>query len=327
MAAPSPTIPPLAPAPPGWTYKGCHEDTILRILNGAFDHHGTLMTVERCISKCEAEGFRFAGLETGDQYMCIGNQRCGDDWRMNLYESQSRAPNPPPASSPNPVAPTSSTRPAATPAPSSPSSPSATSRSTDPSTSAQPSTDTSTSHRSDTRSNTSPTSTLPTNSNSSSGSSGSISTSPLTTQQPQPPRLDQIFTPGDHESPKPSISSAAVAGIAVSVTALVGILVALLICRLRRSRKRRLETASMAQQGSLNINPYAPNDEIRSGARYDALPEYSDIERDPSGTSPHSNQRTWTKGQRPQESRGPSSDRTLDTDSVPVVSEVHNNQT
>ncbi|PPQ82713.1 hypothetical protein CVT24_004349 [Panaeolus cyanescens] len=104
-------IPALIPAPAGWTYSGCYEDTRARILDGGY-RVAQDMTVISCISICLGNGFSFAGLERGSECFC-GNiikagavrktepecgmpcagdasQRCGDVWRLNIYQAQAR---------------------------------------------------------------------------------------------------------------------------------------------------------------------------------------------------------------------------------------------
>ncbi|PPQ76918.1 hypothetical protein CVT24_008932 [Panaeolus cyanescens] len=145
-------IPALVPAPAGWTYNGCYEDTRARILEGGY-RNAQDMTVMSCISICNGNGFGVAGVQSGTQCFCANaikvgavrktetecgmgcagdaSQRCGDFWRLNVYQAQSRVVAPGSGSSsstftdtstPTDTSPPQAPAPIATPLPSTPSS-------------------------------------------------------------------------------------------------------------------------------------------------------------------------------------------------------------
>ncbi|PPQ65263.1 hypothetical protein CVT24_011418 [Panaeolus cyanescens] len=279
-------IPALVPAPAGWTYIGCYQDDQLRVLDGGT--RGALdMTVISCISLCQGNGFSIAGVENGTQCYCgnsikVGaiqrtepecgmacagdaSQRCGDVWRLNIYQAQSR-PAAAPSISSSFTLPSDTNRPLA-PAPS-------------PSTS-NPSSTAITSTGSLTFSATQPSSTR-------TGSENTLVTATYNTYSTNfpsfanisatavtlPPPADQIFTPNDSHSPNSALSSAVVAGIAVATTAITAIILALLlVLMVRKWRRRKIEQAAMTQH-AIVPDQYSPST-YRDTPPED-LPAYSD---------------------------------------------------
>ncbi|OCF37563.1 hypothetical protein I316_00689 [Kwoniella heveanensis BCC8398] len=93
--------------PSGWESLGCYVDTTPRILNSTFANDNQ-NTYARCIARCAAQGYKYAGVEYGEQCMC-GNiastatlkaapttqcnvackgdakAMCGGSWRVNLF--------------------------------------------------------------------------------------------------------------------------------------------------------------------------------------------------------------------------------------------------
>ncbi|PPQ65261.1 hypothetical protein CVT24_011416 [Panaeolus cyanescens] len=284
-------IPSLAPAPAGWTYVGCYEDNWSRILDGG--HRDTQdMTVISCISVCLGNGFSIAGVQGGSQCFCANtikagaarktetecamactgdaSQRCGDLWRLNIYQSQSRVVAP--SSSTVPSAPTNTSppqAPAPTPSTPTPSSIAIASTRSLASTGAQPSF-TTTRLGSDTTVFTATSDTLSTASSSSANFSS--------TAVILPPAIDQIFTPND--SPQSSPSSGVVAGIAVASTAITAILVVLLFLMVRKWRRRKMQQAALTQASTLSTIP------TYYDTRRETLPSYDDlVARNDEGTA------------------------------------------
>jgi WSC domain len=57
-------------APPGWTFLGCYTDNVSgRTLNYGIPAPGgpSTMTVEACLSGCQALGYQYAGVEYADE--------------------------------------------------------------------------------------------------------------------------------------------------------------------------------------------------------------------------------------------------------------------
>ncbi|PPR05468.1 hypothetical protein CVT24_008237 [Panaeolus cyanescens] len=281
-------IPSLVPAPQGWIYVGCYEDSQLRTLDGGF-RGSSSTTVISCISTCQGNGFSFAGVEAGSQCYC-GNsiragatkktetecgmactgdasQRCGDIWRLNIYQAQSRpaAPSSPTTTFPKTTSP--APPPAPSPSTSEPSSTTVTSISL--STSTRPS-------NSLIRTGSETTSsTVTSDTTSTASTSSAISSTTL------PPPIDQIFTPDDTHS-KTSLSSAAVAGIAVATTAIAAILIVFLILLVRKRRKKMKQIA-MTQHATMPA-PYT-NTRTYRDTHPEGLPSYDDLETNVGRTS------------------------------------------
>ncbi|PPQ65260.1 hypothetical protein CVT24_011415 [Panaeolus cyanescens] len=277
----SSSIPALAPAPVGWRYRGCYEDTPLRILDGTFYADSASMTVNSCISRCEADGLRYAGLEIGDQCFCgnnlksgavlrpegecsmpcagsgnfssmpvvvllltkqcTANQRCGEVWRLNIYQ----ATEPTPSSSPISTRPPSPSAPLSPPTPPPPPSPTPTPPSITPSGS---STFILSSNLSTDTVSTSGTSQSLTTRSSIGSMSQSFISKPSSSESSSgmtyPTPLNTVFTPSDSGSTSTAdtLSTGAVAGIAVSVAVVVIILVAFLTSRILKSKRQRQAT-------------------------------------------------------------------------------------
>ncbi|PPQ65262.1 hypothetical protein CVT24_011417 [Panaeolus cyanescens] len=297
-------IPSLVPAPAGWTYIGCYEDSMSRTLDGGYRNTQD-MTIMSCISVCQGNGFSIAGVEGGYQCYCantikagavkktetecgmacvgddllsagrLASQRCGDLWRLNIYQAQLR-----------PAAPTTSTSstfssdtiPPQAPAPL----PTTSNRLSTATTSTDSSTGTQRSFTRAVSETTLITVTSDTHS-SDSPSSASISTALIL-----PSPVDQIFTPNDTHSAKSAPSSAVVAGIAVATTAIAAILVALVIFTVRKWRRRNIEQTAMTQHG---IIPAPYNKVAYHNTSPEDLPVYADFEGNFEGaaihTSPH----------------------------------------
>jgi len=63
----------VVPAAGGWTSRGCYSDLVSsRTLERRFDVAGS-MTVELCVSECQAQSFTIAGLEYAQECWC-GNE-------------------------------------------------------------------------------------------------------------------------------------------------------------------------------------------------------------------------------------------------------------
>jgi hypothetical protein len=60
--------------PPGWTYYGCWNDQDQRTLQ-EYNFADDSMTVDLCLEKCYDMGYRFAGVENGNQCWCDHNIR------------------------------------------------------------------------------------------------------------------------------------------------------------------------------------------------------------------------------------------------------------
>ncbi|PPR00539.1 hypothetical protein CVT24_005513 [Panaeolus cyanescens] len=273
-------IPTLVPAPAGWSYIGCYEDSLERVLDRGFLYRNAGdMTVVSCISYCQSNAFSISGLQWGSECFC-GNsiragatqkaesecgmacagdagQRCGEFWRMNIYQVQSLPAAPSSSRSTKTLLRITSSPPIQAPAQSSststPSSIAITSTSSLEGTSIQftpLSTDTYSTH---------------------STSSANISTTAVLL----PPPIDQVFTPHAN-SPKSLPSSAAIAGIVVGMTAISAIVVTLLILLVRKWRRNKIGHVTMRQSALFMPIPYTCAD---GDAQADVPPTYGDSKR------------------------------------------------
>ncbi|KAK3940029.1 WSC domain-containing protein, partial [Diplogelasinospora grovesii] len=105
----------LHPAIADWQYGGCFKDDTSRALKNASitipDVSG--MTSERCITFCQAQGFRLAGVEYGSQCFCgnvlldswlLGDsicdspcsgdstESCGGNWALSVWSPDGKVP-------------------------------------------------------------------------------------------------------------------------------------------------------------------------------------------------------------------------------------------
>ncbi|PPQ65259.1 hypothetical protein CVT24_011414 [Panaeolus cyanescens] len=254
-------IPALVPAPAGWSYIGCYHDTESRVLDGGF-RDSQDMTVISCISICQGNGFNFAGVEGGSQCFC-GNsiktgavqktepecgmpctgdasQRCGDIWRLNIYQAQA---TPSSSSSSSTVPGITNHVPAPSPSASHPSNV-ATSSPTFVTAAQSPHTGT----RTET--------TVPGTSTFLTTAHSTTAASSTSTSSAAAPPTSQIITSIDSHSPRTTLSLGTVAGIAVGVTAITIILVVLLIASLRKWRKRRDEPQHVSTLTTYTTNFY-----------------------------------------------------------------------
>ncbi|PPQ65256.1 hypothetical protein CVT24_011411 [Panaeolus cyanescens] len=275
-------IPLLVPAPAGWIYLGCYLDDRSRILHGGY-RDAQDMTVISCISICQGNGFSIAGVERASECFC-GNsiradaiqktetecargcsgdasQRCGDIWRLNLYQAQSgptahssssTATASLPSNASIPQAPASSPPP-----PTSIPSSIAPITSTGSSTSAQPSSTTIT--------NISETTVFTHAHSTYFPSASNISATTVIL----PPPSDQVFAPDDNYSRRPSPSSGAIAGIVVGAI----ILVAFLILLAWQWKRRKVARVTMRQHVSMPVPYYATT---YTDTHADSPPAYGD---------------------------------------------------
>ncbi|QPG95053.1 hypothetical protein C2857_007554 [Epichloe festucae Fl1] len=94
---------------PGWTYLGCFQDDISRVLVGSkpLDYLRGPMSRSKCISHCQAGGYSFAGTEYGCECWCgssirddavrlpesscnvschdAGDEVCGGSWVISVF--------------------------------------------------------------------------------------------------------------------------------------------------------------------------------------------------------------------------------------------------
>lgn len=94
---------------PGWTYLGCFQDDISRVLVGSkpLDYLRGPMSRSRCINHCQAGGYSFAGTEYGCECWCgssirddavrlpesscnvschdTGDEACGGSWVISVF--------------------------------------------------------------------------------------------------------------------------------------------------------------------------------------------------------------------------------------------------
>ncbi|WVF70056.1 hypothetical protein IAT40_004843 [Kwoniella sp. CBS 6097] len=102
--------------PADWEVLGCFVDTTPRILNSTFANDQQ-NTYARCISRCSAQGYKYAAVEYAEQCLC-GNSpttvplhvapatqcnspckgdktaMCGGSWRVNLFRLKDGSPTP-----------------------------------------------------------------------------------------------------------------------------------------------------------------------------------------------------------------------------------------
>ncbi|WVQ97816.1 hypothetical protein IAU59_004931 [Kwoniella sp. CBS 9459] len=105
-----------AALPSGWEALGCYVDTSPRILNATFANDRQ-NTYARCIARCAAQGYKYAGVEYAEQCMCgnispsvtlkkapenqctstctgDANAKCGGSWRVHLFHLKDSSPVP-----------------------------------------------------------------------------------------------------------------------------------------------------------------------------------------------------------------------------------------
>ncbi|PPR02298.1 hypothetical protein CVT24_011636 [Panaeolus cyanescens] len=114
---PTTTSPPAATttaAGVAWGYKGCYEDSPTRILSTGPLSDSSL-TINKCLTRCQSNGFSFAGVQYGVECFCgssiragavikpetdcskpcggNANEKCGEGYRMNIYQALSTVPS------------------------------------------------------------------------------------------------------------------------------------------------------------------------------------------------------------------------------------------
>lgn len=111
------TTPPATYTPPtGWSSAGCYSDSWTRTLGGPSTTSSSL-TADNCINSCNTQGYKFAGMEAGNECYCAnsigsggvkqssdsacatpctGNsaQTCGGAWLLTIYQKDGTTTTP-----------------------------------------------------------------------------------------------------------------------------------------------------------------------------------------------------------------------------------------